>query len=76
MKPGETILATTQQIDFPDAFRLSRGMFVTYMSTIESSVTGSWLMVLCPDGKKRPVRADEVREHDAKHSLDNPGKIP
>lgn len=68
--PGQTILATTKQIDFPDAFRLMRGQLVSYMGKLETPA-GWRLIVLCTDGKKRLVHVDEVREHDLVASADN-----
>lgn len=61
--PGQTILAATKQIDFPDAFRLMRGQLVAYMGKLETPA-GWRLVVLCTDGKRRLVHVDEVREHD------------
>lgn len=71
--PGQTILATTRQIDFPDfpnTFRLLRGQLVSYMGKLETPA-GWRLVVMCPDGKRRLVHADEVQEHDLVASADN-----
>lgn len=63
MTKGATILAAKQQIDFPDGFRLGRGMLMTYMG--DTDMLGIPLYeVLCTDGKTRPVHPDEVREHE------------
>lgn len=62
MHAGETILRVTKQIDFRDQYRLKAGDFVTFTNT-STTTFGTWIMVLCPDGKIRPVKPDEVSEN-------------
>jgi hypothetical protein len=67
MIKGETILVVNTQVDFLDQFRLKRGDLVTYMGENRSLGREPWTMVMCTDGKIRPVAGDEVQKADLSH---------